>query len=112
MNLKDFSDKVNQYFGKNSGYHGEITYDLTTHTGELFQVQGYIRQKNQEEPSPVAQLGEGMRSIYLLSLLEAYMEDDGRLPSILLMEDPEIFLHPSFRKPPARSCTRLSKNAR
>ena len=36
MNLKDFSDKVNQYFGKNSGYHGEITYDLTTHTGELF----------------------------------------------------------------------------
>ena len=98
MNLKDFSDKVNQYFGKNSGYHGEITYDLTTHTGELFQVQGYIRQKNQENPSPVAQLGEGMRSIYLLSLLEAYMEEEDRLPSLLLMEDPEIFLHPQLQK--------------
>lgn len=109
MNLKDFSDKVNQYFGKNSGYHGEITYDLTTHTGELFQVQGYIRQKNQEEPSPVAQLGEGMRSIYLLSLLEAYMEDDGRLPSILLMEDPEIFLHPQLQKTSSEILYRLSK---
>ena len=43
MNLKDFSDKVNQYFGKNSGYHGEITYDLTTHTGELFQGRALSR---------------------------------------------------------------------
>ena len=109
MNLKDFSDKVNQYFGKNSGYHGEITYDLTTHTGELFQVQGYIRQKNQENPSPVAQLGEGMRSIYLLSLLEAYMEDEDRLPSLLLMEDPEIFLHPQLQKTSSEILYRLSK---
>ena len=82
---------------------------LPPHTGELFQVQGYIRQKNQEEPSPVAQLGEGMRSIYLLSLLEAYMEDDGRLPSILLMEDPEIFLHPQLQKTSSEILYRLSK---
>lgn len=109
MNLKDFSDKVNQYFGKNSGYHGEITYDLTSHTGELFQVQGYIRQRNHEDPFPVSQLGEGMRSIYLLSLLEAYMEEEDRLPALLLMEDPEIFLHPQLQKTSSEILYRLSK---
>lgn len=109
MNLKDFSDKVNQYFGKNSGYHGEITYDLTSHTGDLFQVQGYIRQRNHEDPFPVSQLGEGMRSIYLLSLLEAYMEEKDRLPALLLMEDPEIFLHPQLQKTSSEILYRLSR---
>ncbi len=109
LNLKDFSQRVNQHFSRNSRFHGKITYDLTCHTGEIFQVQGYIRQKNRPAPFPVSQLGKGMRSIYLLSLLEAYMEEDSRMPSLLLMEDPEIYLHPQLQKTSSDILYRLSR---
>lgn len=109
MNLKDFSARVNQHFGENSQFHGKITYDLTCHTGDIFQVQGYIQQKHQDNYAPVSRLGKGMRSIYLLSLLEAYMEDENRLPALLLMEDPEIYLHPELQKISSKILYRLSK---
>lgn len=109
LNLKDFSQRVNQHFSRNSRFHGKITYDLTCHTGEIFQVQGHIQQKNRPAPSPISQLGKGMRSIYLLSLLEAYMEEDSCMPSLLLMEDPEIFLHPQLQKTSSDILYRLSK---
>lgn len=32
------------------------------------------------------------RSIYMLSLLETYVAEPDRIPSIILVEDPEIFL--------------------
>lgn len=109
MNLKDFSARVNEYFGENSHFHGKISYELTCHTGDIFQVQGYIRQPHQEKKSPVSTLGKGMRSIYLLSLLEAYMEDNTRLPSLILMEDPESYLHPELQKVSSQILYRLSK---
>lgn len=109
MNLKDFSARVNHYFSRNSRFHGSISYDLTCHTGDIFQVQGFVRQRSQPHPSPVSRLGKGMRSIYLLSLLEAYMEDEERLPSLVLMEDPEIFLHPELQKTSSEILYTLSK---
>ena len=109
MNLKDFSKRVNAHFRENSHSHGKISYELTCHTGDIFQVQGYIRQPNQEKPSSISTLGKGMRSIYLLSLLEAYMEEGTRLPAVLLMEDPESYLHPELQKISSRILYRLSQ---
>lgn len=111
LNLKDFSSKVNQHFGQNSQYHGKVIYDLTCHTGDIFKVQGYMKQKHHAQPVPLTHLGKGMRSIYLLSLLEAYMEDEDRLPALILMEDPEIYLHPQLQKISSQILYRLSKKS-
>lgn len=111
LNLKDFSSKVNQHFGQNSQYHGQVIYELTCHTGDIFKVQGYMKQKHHAQPVPLTHLGKGMRSIYLLSLLEAYMEDEDRLPALILMEDPEIYLHPQLQKISSQILYRLSKKS-
>ena len=50
-----------------------------------------------------------MRSIYLLSLLEAYMKEEDRLPSLLLMRGSGIFLHPQLQKTSGEILYRLSK---
>ena len=50
-----------------------------------------------------------MRSIYMLSVLEAYAEDENAEDCILMMEDPEIFLHPSMQKTTGDILYRLSK---
>lgn len=39
-----------------------------------------------------------MRSIYMLSLLETYAEDDTPTPGIIMVEEPELFLHPKLQK--------------
>ena len=50
-----------------------------------------------------------MRSIYMLSLLETYTGTKGRIPSILMIEDPEIFLHPKLQKVSGEILYRLSR---
>ncbi|MCI7448770.1 MAG: AAA family ATPase, partial [Blautia sp.] len=62
-------------------------------------------------PEDISSLGKGMRSIYLLSLLEAYLEDEERVPGMILMEDPEIFLHPTLQKKSSEILYRLSKKS-
>ena len=54
-------------------------------------------------------MGKGMRSIYMLSLLETYTGTEGRIPSILMIEDPEIFLHPKLQKVSGEILYRLSR---
>lgn len=46
---------------------------------------------------PVSYMGRGMRSIYMLSLLEADL-DDSNYPCIIMMEEPEMSLHPTLQK--------------
>lgn len=111
LNLDTFSKKVNENFHKNGGTAGTICYELTCNTDRIFQVNAHLEPKGPHEPEEVSSLGKGMRSIYLLSLLEAYLEDEERVPGIILMEDPEIFLHPSLQKKSSEILYRLSKKS-
>lgn len=47
--------------------------------------------------------------MYLFSLLEAYTEIEENLPSIIMIEDPEIFLHPRLQKTAGEILYRLSR---
>lgn len=108
LNLNDFSQKVNENYRKNGGIH-EILYTLTFDPDALFHVTAEAWHKEQQCLSPVEQLGNGMRSIYMLSLLETYIEDKKRIPSIILVEYPELFLHPSLQKTASEILYQLSK---
>lgn len=59
--------------------------------------------------SPIEYLSNGMRSLYMLSMLETYTDDQARLPSIIIVEDPEIFLHPQLQKISSEILYHLSK---
>lgn len=108
LNLNEFSQRVNENYRKNGGYE-EILYTLTCNTDELFQVTVEAWHEEQQRLSPVEHLGNGMKSIYILSLLETYVETEKRIPSIIMVEYPELFLHPSLQKTASRILYRLSK---
>ena len=57
-----------------------------------------IYDKDRRTIGSVQTLSEGIKSMFVMSLLEAYIEEDGTVPSIIMMEDPEIFLHPQLQK--------------
>ena len=106
--LDTFARKVNVNFRKNGGTD-EILYTMNRDVEQMLKVTTEIRNPIQNLTRPVSRMGKGMRSIYMLSLLEAYVQDEQRIPSIIMIEDPEIFLHPKLQKTSGDLLCRLSR---
>ena len=97
VNLNEFEQKVNENFRKNGGKE-EISYSMEWDMENLLNVTAQIYHPAQRLSRPIGQMGKGMRSMYLFSLLETYADTEENLPSIMMIEDPEVFLHPSLQK--------------
>ncbi len=109
-NLSTFAEKVNKYFHANGSPSQEIRYVLDFDTDDLLHIdtQVYTKERGGSFGS-INLLSEGIKSIYALSLLEAYVDEENTLPCIVLMEDPEIYLHPQLQKMASEILYRLSK---
>ena len=108
LNLSGFSKKVNENYWKNGGVE-EILYTLSCNPDSLFSITVQTLRDGQQCPCPVENLSNGMKSIYMLSLLETYIESEKQLPSIIMVEYPELFLHPSLQKTAGAVLYRLSR---
>ena len=107
LNLDTFARMVNECFHKNGGRES-ILYSMNRDVEKILEVTTEIRHPAQNIPRPISHMGKGMRSIYLFSLLEAYTQIEENLSSIIMIEDPEIFLHPSLQKVCGRILYRLA----
>ena len=108
LNLDEFATKVNEHFRRNGG-QDQILYSMNRNTDGMLTVTTELYQPSGQITRSVERMGKGMRSIYMLSLLETYTEDETRSPSIIMIEDPEIFLHPTLQKTSGDILYRLSK---
>ena len=108
LNLNKFAEKINENYRKNGGVE-EIRCNLSCNMEELFSIKVEAWHEEAKHLSPVERLGNGMKSIYMLSLLETYIEDEKSIPSIIIVEYPELFLHPSLQKTASKILYRLSK---
>lgn len=108
LNLGDFAKRVNENFRKNGGQE-EIIYTMNRDVERMLLVTAEIRNREKSATRPIGQMGKGMRSVYMLSLLETYAEGEDRVPSIIMVEDPEIFLHPRLQKVSGEILYRLSR---
>lgn len=109
INLKEFESRVNKYLGINGSRSQEIIFSIDFNVDQLFTIDTVIYDKDRRSICPMNKLSEGIKSMFVMSLLEAYIEQDGTVPSIILMEDPEIFLHPQLQKSISETLFRLSK---
>ena len=105
----DFMERLNQCFRKNSGLKDTLVGHLNVDFGAFMDMEIVRYRENSEESEPIHEMSEGMKSIYILSLLEAYMQDTEKLPCILMIEDPELFLHPELQKTASEILYRLSE---
>ena len=108
--LHEFAKKVNAHFQANGSPSQEIQYIQDYDLNSLLHIDTVVYNKMRGgSVGPINLLSEGIRSIYALSLLETYIEEDGTLPCIIMMEDPEIYLHPQLQKMASEIFFRLSK---
>lgn len=108
LNLNSFAKKVNANFKKNGGSE-EIRYSMNRDMERMLSVTTEIYHPLQQITRPINRLGKGMRSIYMLSLLETYTQSEESAPCIIIEEEPEIFLHPTQQKISGEILYRLSK---
>lgn len=108
-NIKEFSDKLNYYFHLNGCVSQDIEYVIDFNVDEILKIDTQVHNKDRERIVPVNGLSEGLRSIYALSLLEAYIDEENTIPCIIMIEDPEIYLHPQLQKIASEILYRLSK---
>lgn len=108
LNLDSFSRSVNENFRKNGG-RDRIVYSMNLPIEQTLAVTAEIQKEGQQETYPLGSMGKGMRSIYMLSLLETYEEEGRHMADLILVEDPEIFLHPKLQKVTGDILYRLSR---
>lgn len=110
MNLTQFAEKVNLYFHRNGSPSQEIRYIMDFDLDNLLHIDTQVYNKDRAgSVGSINTLSEGIKSIYALSLLEAYIDEKNTLPCIILIEDPEISLHPQLQKMASEILYRLSK---
>ncbi len=109
INIKEFQDRVNKYFLANGSRSQEVSFDVNFNVDEIFSIDTVIHNKDRDTEGTVSTLGEGIKSIFVMSLLEAYIDEESIIPSIIMMEDPEMFLHPQLQKSISETLFRLSK---
>lgn len=108
LNLDAFSIKVNENFRRNGG-HDEIYYSMNRDVERMLSVTAEIYNSRQDAVHSIHHMGKGMRSIYMLSLLETCAQSEGQNPGIIMVEEPEIFLHPKLQKVSGEILYRLAK---
>lgn len=109
-NVTEFAEKVNRYFHRNGSPSQDIRYVLDFDLDDLLHIDTQVYNKDRNgSVGSVSMLSEGIKSIYALSLLEAYIDEEDTIPCIIFMEDPEIYLHPQLQKVASEILYRLSK---
>ena len=109
LDLNSFADKLNGYFARNGARSQKIHYEIKFDTDEVFKIDTIVRNIDRNVEGSLDSLGEGLKSIYILSLLETYVDTENIAPYIIMIEDPEIFLHPHLKKVASEILYRLSK---
>ena len=107
-NLTEFTRRLNKCFHAN-GSSQDVNFVMDFKPDKVFDIRTEIHDKDRKTVGSVNTLSEGLRSIFALSLLEAYVEEESTIPCIIMIEDPEIFLHPSLQKTSSEILYRLSK---
>ncbi len=108
LNISEFTRKMNANYRKNGGVE-DIYYSLSYDMEKMFSIEVETWHDELKRANTVEHLSNGMKSIYMLSMLETYIEDENVMQSIVVVEYPELFLHPSLQKTASKILYRLSK---
>jgi putative ATP-dependent endonuclease of OLD family len=109
MDMSGFVERLNQNFQKNSGLGHELMYMLHFDVDQILKIDMAMYHEARGSVTSVQSMSEGIKSIYVLSLLETYIEEGNRIPSIIMIEDPETYLHPQLQKAASEILYRLSR---
>ena len=108
-NLDKFAEAVNHCFVKNGSHSQFIKYETKFDFEQIFNIDTILYNEDRGTFGHISTMSAGTKSIYLLTLIEAYIQEQNKVPSIIMIEDPESYLHPQMQKSASEILYRLSK---
>ena len=110
INLTPFCEKLNKNFKLYGRGNQKIQYDIQIRPDEFLTIDTKVYHTERKQYGSIETLGAGFKSIYLFSLLKTYLEQNiYTVPCIIMIEDPEIFLHSQLQKSASEILYQLSK---
>lgn len=108
-NLKKYASSINKFFRDNYGKQYEIYYKFDFDIESLLRIRTIVKNNHLDFEKNLDQVNLSMISIYILSLFQAYIEVEGVMHNLIIIEQPELHLHPEFQKIASEIIYRLSK---
>lgn len=105
----DISDGISKIFQSNFNDDYEILLNTSSNVNKSFTISTKIYLPQLKKHVDLSNVGAGVRSIYILSLLQAYLELEELSDNIFIIEEPEIYLHPKLQKVMASILYDISK---
>lgn len=110
--VKNGSDEVTKHiteqFAKNYRSDFRINIKATSNINKSFSISTRIYDPALNSEIELSNVGAGVRSIYILSLLQVYQTMQ-KNNTIFVIEEPELYLHPQLQKSMARTISEISK---
>ncbi len=108
INLDKFAASVNKCLKENGEMSEQVNYEIDLDIDNFYKINTIVHNEDRGTVGTLSTLSAGTRCIYMLSLLQAYMNEKNKVPSIIIIDDPEIFLHPQLQKVASEVLYKLS----
>lgn len=104
------TSSVSDYFQKNYRNNYKVSLKVTSNTEKAISVATKIYDPVLDREIELSNVGAGIRSIYLLSLLQSFqgMKSSN---AIFLIEEPELYLHPELQRKMAKTLSKISSTS-
>lgn len=107
---EEITRRITESFQKNYQEGFKVNIKATSNVDKSFSLITKIYDPNLDSEIELSNVGAGVRSIYILSLLQSYQQINTNY-TILLFEEPELYLHPELQKEMAKTLSQISNNS-
>lgn len=108
-NADTITSSITERFQKN--YHNDFRVNIkaTSNIDKSFVITTKIYDPNLDSEIELSNVGAGVRSIYILSLLQSFQAMNSNY-TIFIVEEPELYLHPELQKTMANILAKIAKD--
>ncbi len=103
------TDSISEQFGKNYQRNFRVNIKATSSVNKSFSIVTKIYDPALGSEIDLSNVGAGVRSVYILSLLQAYQAVSAK-HTIFIIEEPELYLHPQLQKSMVNTLSKISEN--
>lgn len=104
-----FTSSISDRFAKNYQSGFKVNIKATSNIDKSFSIITKLYDPALDSEVELSNVGAGVRSVYILSLLQTYQAISAK-HTIFIIEEPELYLHPQLQKSMAKTLSEISDN--